>query len=350
MEEGGKPMLKSQMLEEAILSDLRKHHFKKNDKLPSRNSLCLRFKCSRTTVEKAINALKKKGILSSSQGAPTRIRELTEHTANEITDLYIIARGLEVYTSENIREMFLPGEEEKINIHTLGDDQILKQMEELSSPGSALVWIMPRIKHLYLLEFFQQKDVPQILINRSYGSFSSACTDSYESLREGLSYLMIEAGRQVALVSRKPNMEQPYLAERLLAFYENAVHLGTELKVGNLYVREFSDIPKEMSETGLQLFGGSTMPKGIVVLDSTLTLPLVTCGLIYGKQPGRDYFLLTYDKIDELLSYPGIAMMRQQDEKLFLETKRFLKDKYAAKRQLFTSRIKTELLKFKTVQ
>ena len=340
-------MLKSQMLEEAILSDLRKNHYKKNDKLPSRNMLCTRFKCSRTTVEKAINALKKRGVLFSSQGAPTRVLDLSEHSSGEITDLYLIARGLEIYSHESIREMFLPGEEENIRLHTLGDDQILKQLSRLCAPGSALVWIMPKIRNLALMEHFRQKEIPQILINRSYGSFSSACTDTVESLREGLSYLMAEGGRRLALVSRNPNMEQPYLAERLLAFYENVLSLKADVAPDNLYIRDFSDIPKEMSETGLQLFGGSKMVNGIVVLDSNLTLPLVTCGLIYGKHPGKDYFLLTFDKINELCSYEGIAMMRQQDEKLFLATKQFIKDGYAARRQLFTFRIKTELIKFR---
>ena len=334
------------MLEKVILTDLKERNAKKNDIIASRNQLVRKYKCSRTTVEKAIASLKKQGILSSTQGAPTRVLDLTGiHSTKSVTDLWIIAPELEVYTPARLREMFLPGLEEEITIHTVSDDALLKQLDLLTSPGAALVWLMPKVNSIAMMDFFSKKNIPQLLINRNYSDYASACTDPYESIREGLSWLMIESGRNIALVTKKPSLSQPYLSERLLSFYENALKLGAVLDPGSMHIRPFTDIPREMSEVGLQLFGANNCPGGIVVLDSTLTLPLVTCGLVYGKHPGKDYYLLTYDVVSELSGYAGIGMMRQQDEKLFLETKRWIIEKFASTGQKFISRIKTELIR-----
>ena len=338
-------MNKSQMLEKAILTELKERNAKKNDIIPSRNQLALKYKCSRTTVERAIDSLKKQGFLSSVQGAPTRVLDLAARRTETITDLWLIAPELEVYTPARIREMFLPGMEEEIAIHTVSDDALLKQLDLLTSPGAALVWLMPKVNSIGMIDFFRKKNIPQLLINRDYSHYAYACTDTYESIREGLSWLMIESGRNLALVTKRPNLAQPYLAERLLAFYENSLKLGANLEPGALHIRSFADIPREMSEVGLQLFGSAACPRGIVVLDSALTLPLVTCGLVYGKHPGKDYYLLTYDVVPELANYAGIGMMRQQDEKLFLETKRWIIENFASTRQNFVSRIKTELIR-----
>ena len=338
-------MKKSQFLEEAILADLQIRNFQKNDEIPSRNQLASKYHCSRTTVERAVTALKRRGILTSSQGAPTRVLNLAPSLHNgEITDIWLIAADLSVYTQERLREMFLPGADD-ISIHTVRNETILKQLDLLASPRTALVWLMPGVEYIGLIRFFNQKNIPQLLINRDYEQNCYACTDSYESIREGLAWLMIEAGRRIALVTRRPNLAQPYHSERLLAFYENAMKLGAVLEPEHIHVQDFMDIPKEMSELGLRLFGASEIPRGIVVLESRLTLPLVTCGLIYGRHPGKDYYLLTYDEIPELKKYAGIAMMRQQDEKLFLETKRWILDGFAVRNTPFKTRIKTELIR-----
>ena len=99
-----------------------------------------------------------------------------------------------------------------------------------------------------------------------------------------------------------------------------------------------------MSEVGHRLFAAKKPPRGIVVLHSALTLSLVTCARLYGMLPGKDFFLLTYDEIPELATYPGVAMMRQQLEKMFRESQRWLLDGYAERRKPFHSAIKTELL------
>lgn len=338
-------MNKSALLEEYLLHDILSGHYREGDAVPSRNRLAAKYKCSRTTVEHAVNALKKKGILVSNQGGTTRVGRTPEQIdPDRVTDVYIIAGGLEVYSEQAIRDMFLPGLEDRIRIHPTSDETLLQTMDKLTQPGAVLVWIMPRAESLWYIRYFKRRNVPQLLINRDYGDYDCVITDSLQSLREGMSWLMIEAGRDLAVVSRSPLMAQPYLWERLNSFYECAVALGARLQPDRIQIRPFRDIPGEMSEVGLMLFSSVNPPRGIVVLENSLTLPLVTCGQIYGKKPGRDYFLLTYDFISDLKNYPGVGMMRQQDEKLFLETKRWITEGYYRQETPFKSRIKTELM------
>lgn len=336
-------MRKSILLEETLLTDFAKGRYQTGDAIPSRNSLASKYKCSRTTVERAIASLKRRGFLVSNQGAQTRLAK-NPFRGGKITDLCLIATGLDVYSSHAIREMFMPDLEEPIDIHTLSEDSIMRHMDFLTRKGVFLVWPMPRIESLWYMRFFRLRGIPQLLINRDYGEYDCACTDTLSSIREGMSWLMIEAGRDIAIVSRSANMRQPYLAERLNAFYQAAVELGAKLSPDHIQVRQFTDIPGEMSTVAMLLFGSQNPPRAIVVLESSLTLPLVTCGQVYAKKPGRDYFLLTIDFIPEFRSYPGVAMMRQQDEKLFLETKRWFLEAQRAG-ILFKSFIKTELIR-----
>lgn len=340
-------MNKSLLLKEALLNDITSNRYPEGKSIPSRNLLCARYKCSRTTVERAVTALKNMGLLTSRQGGSTIVtpRGARGASGEKIRHVYLMAADLEVYSEKALREMFLPGLEKEVQIHTSSVESLLRHLDTLALMGSLFVWIMPKVEHLHIIRHFQQCRIPQLLINRNYGEeFDSACTDTLASLREGLSWLMIEGGRELALVSKTPSMHQPYLSERLNAFYECSIALGAHLASDRLYIRDFRDIPGEMSEVGQRLFSSQKTPRGIVVLDSHLTLPLVTCGQVYGKKPGRDYFLLTIDYLPELKNYPGVGMMRQQDEKLFLETKRYLVDGFYRKKELFSSRIKTELI------
>lgn len=339
-------MNKSLLLKEALLNDIISNRYPEGKSIPSRNLLCAKYKCSRTTVERAVTALKNMGILTSRQGGSTIVTPRGAGASGEkIRHVYLMASDLEVYSEKALREMFLPGLEKEVQIHTSSAESLLRHLDTLSLMGSLFVWLMPKVEHLHIIRHFRQCRIPQLLINRNYGEeFDSACTDTPASLREGLSWLMIEGGRELSLVTKAPSMHQPYLSERLNAFYECSIALGAHLASDRLHIRDFQDIPGEMSEVGLRLFSSKTSPRGIVVLDSHLTLPLVTCGQVYGKKPGRDYFLLTIDYLPELKDYPGVGMMRQQDEKLFLETKRYLVDGFYRKKERFFSRIKTELI------
>lgn len=331
------------MLQDMILSDLCSGRFKPGDPIPSRNQLCRKYKCSRNTVERAVSALKLKGCLVSNQGGATRVASSFQTSARP-TELFIVSGLFHEHSERAIREMFFPSLESKINVRSIRESDLLRNIDTVSHPGAALIWVTPSIESMWLMAHLERSSVPQLLINRIYKHYNYAGTDTAASIREGLSWLMIEAGRECALVSRKADLSMPYLSERQIAFYEAAAELGAKLAADRIHVRSFKDFPAELSETGSRLFASGKPPRGIVVLDSSLTVPLVTCGHMYGMTPGRDYFLLSYDFHPELVKYDGIAMMRQQNEKLYLESQRWLMDGYAEKRTPFHSAIRTELI------
>ncbi len=336
-------MNKSQMLQDMILSDLSSGRFKPGEPIPSRNQLCRKYKCSRNTVERAIAALKLKGCLVSNQGGTTRVAS-SYQTSSSPTELFIVSGFFHEQSERAIREMFFPSLESKINVRAIRESDLLRNTDTVSHPGAALIWVTPGIEAMWLMAHLERSGVPQLLINRIYRHYNYAGTDTAASIREGMTWLMNEAGRECALVSRKADLAMPYLSERLIAFYQTAAELGAKLTGDRIHVRSFRDFPAELSETGSRLFASGKPPRGIVVLDSSLTVPLVTCGHMYNMTPGRDYFLLTYDFLPELIKYDGIAMMRQQNEKLYLESQRWLMDGYAEKRAPFHSAIRTELI------
>ena len=335
-------MNKSQMLQNMILGEIRVGRLRAGDPILSRNQLCKKYNCSRNTVERAVRALKERGCLASTQGGRTYVSAQGAEN-RKIRELFIISCSFPDMNDRSLREIFFPEVGTDIPVHRLREHEVLKQLDALSAPGAAAIWVTPGIESIPMMDHLERRGIPQLLINRNYKEFNSAATDTKNSIREGLSWLLIEAGREIALVSPEAGLERPFLAERLIAFYESAAELGAKLRSDTIFMRKFSDIPTEMSEVGNRLFASKQPPRGIVVLHSALTLPLVTCARLYGMLPGKDFFLLTYDVIPELATYPGIAMMHQQLEKRFRESQRWLLDGYAEQRRPFHSAIKTEL-------
>ena len=335
-------MNKSLMLQNMILAEIRVGRLKVGDPILSRNQLCKKYNCSRNTVERAVQALKERGCLASNQGGRTYVNS-TGGESHKIRELFIISCSFPDMNDRSLREIFFPEVGPDTPVHRLREHEVLKQLDALCTPGSAAIWVTPGIESIPMMDHLERRGIPQLLINRNYKNFNCACTDTKNSVREGLSWLLIEAGRDIALVSPNASLGSPFISERLIAFYESAAELGARLRSDTIFMREFQDIPTEMSEVGNRLFAAKHPPRGIVVLHSALTLPLVTCARLYGMLPGKDFFLLTYDVIPELATYPGIAMMHQQLEKMFRESQRWLLDGYAEHRRPFHSAIKTEL-------
>ena len=338
-------MNKSQMLQDMILNEICSGRWKPGDAIPSRNQLCRKYKCSRNTVERAVTALKKRGCLVSNQGGSTRVAPQTRRRSpQEPSELFIVSGTLHEHSERSIRELFFPDLESVINVRSIRENDLLRYIDTISRPGSAMIWVTPAISSLWFMAHLERANVPQLLINRCYLHYNFAGTDTRASILNGLRWLRENAGRDCAVVSGCADLAMPYLSERLIAFYESAAMLDMTPKGQQILVMPIHDLPAQVSEIGSRIFAGEHTPRGIVILDSRLTVPLVTVGHMYGKTPGRDYCLLTYDFHPELCKYEGIGMLRQQNEKLYLESQRWLQDGYAEKRAVFRSSIPAELI------
>ena len=338
-------MNKSQMLQDMLLNEICSGRWKPGDPIPSRNQLCRKYKCSRNTVERAVLALKQRGCLVSNQGGATRVAATGGRPdAARPSELFVISSLQHERSEREIRELFFPDLESGINVRAIRENDLLRHLDTVSRPDAAVIWVTPSVSSLWFMARLEHAQVPQLLINRNYLHYNFAGTDTAASIRRGLEWLRASAGSECVLISGSASLLQPYLSERLIAFYEAAAALRMTPKPNRIMVMPIRDLPAQVSEIGSRLFASKRTPAGIVILDSRLTVPLVTVGHMYGKTPGRDYYLLTYDFHPELFKYEGIGMLRQQNEKLYLESQRWLREGYAEKHLVFRSSIPAELV------
>ena len=158
-----------------------------------------------------------------------------------------------------------------------------------------------------------------------------------------MSWLLIEGGREIAFISRRATISRPYLHDRIIAFYQACTKLGANLVSDWDFVRDFDNIPDEIAEIGKFLFGGVKKAKAIFVLDVFLVIPLIICAKSYNLEAGKDFKLLTFDYVPELVDYPGIAMMPQPYDLFKEEVKNFISGCTVQTKKPFQISLKTNL-------
>lgn len=327
---------KTTQLEHQLLQDIVLGKYPAGSKIPSRHWLCSRWNCSRTVVERAVNRLIQAGYLVGVQGSGTFVasRSPEPGTPRRVLVISTLDRNNNPTVALNESQLGLP-------VEWVRRDDAEHQIARLCAPGTAVIWQMPGFQDLSLLNYLRGKNVPLLLLNRNFSGFDCICTDPDSSIREGLSWLMIESGREIGFVARTPSDVIPFQAERIIAFYQSCVELGAELQVQWCCCRPFHDVPREMAAAGLHLFDRSRRPGGIFVLNWELALPLVMYAQSSGLHPGKDYKLLSFDPVPELTAYPGVGMLCQNYGLFAREIRRWLENLPAA--TPFCSLLKTDL-------
>ena len=335
---------KTDFIRDKLLADLLEHGLKPGDPIPSRHQLCRKFNCSRTTVERAIGELTASGYLCSRQGAGTFVNQ--PHPVKGIHTLYVAAENLQKEPDTNtlLREMLFPDIKPGFEIVGVSVTDLSAHFSKICLPGSAVLWFMPSMSCIQLMDYLESANVPQFLINRKYKNFNYAVTDARNSIKEGLSWLMIEGGRDITLIAQEADTMHPYQYDRILAFFQAAVELGARLSPDSIHIRNFKDVPEEIAEIANQIFHTPSPARAVFILDSKLTVPFVTAARSIHFALGRDYSLLNFDCEESLAGHPGAAMLSQQWKQLYYEALRWVSDGYAEKRKPFYSNIKTRLI------
>lgn len=333
---------KVEIIKNKLITDIKRGAFRVGGKITSRNKLCIKYNYSRTTIDRAVQELTNAGYLASRQGSSTYV--ISTSPIDKPRHLFVIA-SFGGQTSENaIRELFFPKINLDIPLSGMPENEVASNLNRLCQPGSIIIWNSPSLESIHLMDYIDKSGTPQILVNRKYSNYDYVATDAKSSIKEGLSWLMIEAGRDIAFVSYKATTDKPYLHERIIAFYESCVELSANLVPDSIFSRDFIDIPSEIAEVGRSLFAKRKPPKGIFVMHQNLIMPLVTVAQAYGFMPGRDYKLLTFDHINGLENYTGIGMLEQQYKQLYQEATRWLLKNPITLREPFKKDIKTELV------
>lgn len=335
-------LTKTSLIEQYLQDEIGKGNLALNSKIPSRSQLCKKFNCSRTIVERAILLLIRKGYISGRQGSGTYVinknperQKIT--TLNILCEFEVDRHSVSVMPSLNFEDM-------NISVNFFSVRKFQANFEKLCTPGTAVIYLRPGIEQIPFLEKLRIRNIPVLLLNRDYEGFDCIITDPHSSIREGVSWLLIESGRDIGFISRRPSLKRPYQAERILAFYEAAIEFGAHLNSEWCISKKFRNYTEDIAEVGQKLFGSEKHPSGLFVLDIDLVLPLVTYGQSYGLSPGKDYKLLTFDRVSELEQRGNIAMLKQPELLYEKEIRHWLNSLHTG--VPFKSALKTELQVF----
>ena len=336
---------KTDYIQNKILAELLEHGAGKGDPIPSRHQLCRKYRCSRTTVERAIRNLVDSGYLCARQGARTYVNEM--HPDKRIHTLYLVADTQPSQElSLSLRELLFQGGLSDIQVIGISAGQLSAAFSRICLPGNAVVWLMPSMSSIHIMDFFAASKVPQLLLNRKYKNYSHVITDSKASIRAGMEWLIRKGGTEITLIAQAAGTMHPYQYDRILAFFESAVELGAVLKPDSLFIREFRDIPGEISEIAAALFRREKCPGAIFILGSNLVIPFITASRSFGLNPGEEFKLLCFDHLDSLDGYPGICILRQRFDQIYQEIQRWIQICLTPEGESFHSEIKTELIEF----
>jgi DNA-binding LacI/PurR family transcriptional regulator/biotin operon repressor len=335
---------KVEIIKNKLVTDIKRGVFRVGEKVTSRNKLCRKYNFSRTTIDRAIRELTAAGYLASRQGSSTYV--ISDKAIDSPQHLFVISGFSGQNSNHAVRELFFPEIDINIPVSGMPEQEVATSLNRLCQPGTAIIWNLPAMESIHLMDYIDKAGIPQILVNRKYNNYDYVATGAKNSIKEGLSWLMIEAGRDIVFVSPKATTDKPYLHERIISFYESCAELGAHLKPDSIFSRDFEDVPSEIAEVGRALFANKKPPKGIFSMHQNLTLPLVTVAQTYGFIPGRDYKLLTFDYVHGLENYTGIGMLEQQFKQLYHEAAGWLLQNPSTQNQPFRKEIKTKLVLF----
>ncbi|MBR2345865.1 MAG: GntR family transcriptional regulator [Lentisphaeria bacterium] len=327
---------KTAFVEKFLLDRIRSGEFSPGSKIPSQHQLMYQCKCSRITVQRALKILIGNGYLHTGKGSGTFV--LPGPYGSVLREVIVICnepvRNWKPFS--DVLPDIVPTRWVDINF-------AMRNYETFFVPGQAVIWPAAQEAHVMLMQYLKSRGIAQLLINRTFENLDHITLDSVASLSEGLSWLQIEAGREIAFISHLPHYSRPYLTERIIAFYDACIATKAILAPERIFKRDFADPEKVFAEMGRELFDTGKPPRGICVLHMDLVPGTVKCAAGYGLTLGKDYFILTFDNVPQLSEHPGLAMMIQPKYRFRHGVEQWLNNLRAGKNEPFALRIKTEL-------
>ena len=300
-------------IKEKILTDIQSGLLKPGDKLYSRHQFMRRYKCSRGSIDKAVSALERDGILFSRQGAGTYVAE-KRVDGGEFRKIYLISEF-------NPMTAFSPGSlaaeiQHYVDCSLCRPRDINITLQKIASPGNAVIWERPEYSQMMIMDYLRNSGVAQLIIHRIYGDYDYITTDSCNGIRAGLEWLTGHAGRNIAYVSSRPQTRYPYIAERQLEFYELAIRMKLKVLPDKLFIDSdrYNCGYKEIEKIAGALFDTQNPAKAVYLDNFLLAEPLLAMAEARGMLPGGDFHMLVFDFAEKLTQTPGVAMIRQNVE------------------------------------
>lgn len=302
---------KIEILKEKILSDICSGRIQPGSPLPSRHQFMRRYGCARGSIDKAIANLVESGYVYSRQGKGTFVADVKGGKGAE--KFYVVGNFSHSGSAE--RSWTSSPLASEIQRHAacyvFHCEEIKINLGRIVHPSSAVIWIRPSYSELMVMNYLAHAGIPQLLIGRSFGNYDHVCTDAGSGIKQGLEWLIREAGRELVYISEENNPDLPFIAERHIAFYESCVDLDIRLRKEWLHIKPFRDMGKELNQIVQVLFGGRKKPEAIFLSFIAAALPFVTLLESKGYKPGEDFRMLLFDQELWLKGRCGIGMICQ---------------------------------------
>ena len=287
-------------VEQRILKEILSGTYREGSKIPSQNQLIRKYGVSRTTLLRALRKLTDDGYLRGQRGSGTYVCSARKREA----PLQISAIGM--------RGTYYPfgqvlSEVEPVRWYT--EKEAFGHLEELASPGSTVIWILPHPSSMLMMEYLRSHGTRQLLINRSYGDYDCICSDSGTAMLEGMKRLCPDSRQAPALITHEPSELRPYLTNYVISYYEACARMKLLPEPEYNFSMRFSPDREEFSEIGRRLFAGKDPIRRIVVLNFELVLPTLMSAIRYDLRCGKDFQLLTFDISPEWHEVSGITAM-----------------------------------------
>ncbi len=311
---------KVQTIKDKILRELNSGVYRDDRALPSRHQYMRRFKCSRMTVDRAINGLVKDGFLESRRGSGTYPAS-DKARKGGLSQVMLVGDYDAARADRSLAEIacrMAANIQDHIPCHMYNISDVAVHIGRFMSPGTAVIWQRPTYAELLLLDNLRQAGIRQILVGRRYRDYDFVTTDTKKSIREGLEWLVKHGDTRITCLFEKYDPDFQYIGERQLACYELAVEM--DLQLDSRFLCEIPrlrglDIISNIEQIADRIFTEDA-PKNIFLSYSTALHPLLSSALRRNKIPGKDFNIVCFDYDSRLDGTAGVAMLQQQWSKI----------------------------------
>jgi hypothetical protein len=174
---------KSFALADLLIREIVQGRWRSGERVPSRNQLTQKYQCSRTTVERAVTQLTSAGYLVSRKGSGTFVAD-SAPGAGVIRHIYLISNFDVRSSGDFAAEALFNRADLGAPVEWLRPEQCEVYFDRITRPGSAVIWMMPAPEHMYFMRNFEERNIPQLLINREYMNYDRVCSDAEAGIRE----------------------------------------------------------------------------------------------------------------------------------------------------------------------
>ncbi len=324
-------------VEQFLINRITAGEYLPDTKIPSQFKLMQQFNCSRVTIQRALNNLIRDGFLYSTRGSGTFVRP--GPYGGKLEELIIVSEYADNSPDFPFSEMIF-NLKTPIPVRWVNEEFFDRNTVHFFQPGQAVIWLLPGEKQIMHMYHLRQRNIPQLLINRTYGDFDFISTDPWSSIHEAMDKMSIKNGDEFAVISRRQDAS-PYLSERLLAFYEECFKHGATVPDKFLIKSDFSEIsqhcfPPEFSHL-------HDFPRRIYIPEELLLAPVIMNASRHNLTLKKDYEILVFSQGILIPPQPGLVMMHQPMDEFRCQVEKFIEHINRGSKERFQVRLKTKL-------